>query len=80
MLKNEKLKKFMLYLFIGFMIVQPIFDIFWLYSDGLIAIFKFSPSTIIRMLIMVVLFITRKYLKRLELQSFQRHQVNLSML
>ncbi len=58
MFKNEKFKKCMLYLFIGFMIAQPLFDIFWLYSDNLIAIFKFSPSTIIRMLIMGVLFIT----------------------
>lgn len=58
MLQNEKLKKIMLYLFIGFMIAQPIFDIFWLYSDNIIAIFKFSPSTIIRMLIMGVLAIT----------------------
>ena len=58
MLKNGKLKNIMLYLFIGFMITQPIFDIFWLYSDNLIAIFKFSPSTIIRMLIMMLLIIT----------------------
>ena len=58
MLKSEKFKTIMLYLFIGFMIVQPLFDIFWLYSDNLIAIFKFSPSTIIRMLIMGILFIT----------------------
>lgn len=58
MLKNEKLKKIMLYLFIGFMIAQPLFDIFWLYDDNVIAFFKFSPSTIIRMLIMIVLFIT----------------------
>ena len=58
MLKNEKLKNVMLFLFIGFMIAQPVFDIFWLYSDNLIAIFKFSPSTIIRMLIMMILIIT----------------------
>ena len=58
MLKNEKLKKIMLYLFIGFMIAQPLVDIFWLYDDNVIAFFKFSPSTIIRMLIMIVLFIT----------------------
>ena len=58
MLKNEKFKKWMLYLFIGFMIIQPLFDIYWLYSDDIIAIFKFSPSTILRMLIMLILAIT----------------------
>lgn len=58
MLKNEKMKNVMLYLFIGFMIMQPLFDIFWLYSDNVIAFFKFSPSTIIRMLIMMILFFT----------------------
>lgn len=58
MLKNEKMKKYMLYLLIGFMIVQPLFDIFWLYDGRLINIFKFSPSTIIRMIIMGILFVT----------------------
>ena len=58
MLTNEKVKKIMVYLFIGYMIAQPLFDIFWLYSDNLIAIFKFSPSTIIRMIIMGILFLT----------------------
>ena len=58
MLTNEKVKKIMVYLFIGYMIAQPLFDIFCLYSDNLIAIFKFSPSTIIRMIIMGILFLT----------------------
>lgn len=58
MLTKEKLQNIMLYLFIGFMIMQPIFDIFWLYSDNVIEIFKFSPSTIIRMVLMLILFIT----------------------
>lgn len=56
MLKSDKMRKTILYLFIGFMIAQPLFDIFWLYNDNLIAMFKFSPATIIRMLVMVILF------------------------
>lgn len=58
MFNQEKLKKWMLYLFVGFMIAQPLFDIYILYSDDLISLFKFSPATIIRMLVMGILFIT----------------------
>ena len=51
----EKYKKIMSIIFITFMIIQPIFDVYYLYSDSLISLFKFSPSTIIRMIIMSVL-------------------------
>lgn len=54
---NRNAKK-MKILFMAFMILQPIFDIFYLYTDEVINIFKFSPSTIIRMAIMAILFVT----------------------
>lgn len=42
-------------LLISFMLLQPIFDIYYLYSDNIINIFKFSPSTIIRIIIFLIL-------------------------
>ena len=57
-MKTAKIKKIFLNIFIVFMILQPIFDIYYLYSDSLINIFKFSPSTIIRMVMMTGLFVT----------------------
>lgn len=54
----EKYKKILSYVFIVFMIMQPLFDIFYLYDDNLIAMFKFSPATIIRMGIMSLLFLS----------------------
>ena len=50
-------KNFWMNLFIIFMIIQPIFDIYYLYMPEVINVFKFSPSTIIRMLIMGLLII-----------------------
>ena len=57
-MNTAKIKKIFLNIFIIFMISQPLLDIFYLYSDRIIDIFKFSPSTIIRMIVMVLLFIT----------------------
>lgn len=50
----------------AFMLLQPIFDVFYLYSDEIINIFKFSPATIIRMLIMGVLFITSLFMYKCD--------------
>lgn len=58
------LKKYMRILLMIFMILQPTFDIFYLYSDEIINIFKFSPATIIRMIIMCILFITSLFMYR----------------
>lgn len=58
MSKSEKCKKIFQIVFIIFMILQPLFDIYYLYADSLIGIFKFSPSTIIRMFIMCLLIVT----------------------
>lgn len=53
----KKNNKILSYVFVIFMIMQPLFDIFYLYDDNLIAMFKFSPATIIRMGIMSLLFL-----------------------
>lgn len=57
-MKTTKIKNIFLILFMSFMIMQPILDIYYLYTDSVIEIFKFSPSTIIRMVIMLCLFLT----------------------
>jgi len=57
-MKNKLLKKTTLEkLLIIFMIIQPILDIYYLYTDKIINIFKLSPSTIIRMIFMGILII-----------------------
>ena len=71
LLKKETLQK----LLTIFMIIQPILDIYYLYTDKVISIFKLSPATIIRMLFMLVLFIiayinNKKYNKKQGLIIF----------
>ena len=56
-IKSKKTKRILLNILLGYMIIQPLFDIYWLYKDEVINIFKFSPATIIRMAIMCVLFL-----------------------
>ena len=50
-----KLKKISKYILIIFMILQPFFDIYYLYTDEIIKFFKFSPATIIRMIFIIYL-------------------------
>lgn len=50
-------KRKLLIAFIIFLIIQPILDIYILFTDEVINIFIFSPATIIRMLVIGVLFI-----------------------
>ena len=57
-------------IFIVFLIIQPILDIYILFTDDVINIFKFSPATIIRIIVIMGLFIlyvfsdkNRKHLK-----------------
>ena len=54
---KENKRKIIRVLLIAFMILQPIFDIFYLYNDNVISMFKFSPATIVRMIVMIVLFL-----------------------
>ncbi len=70
-----KLKKISKITLIIFMILEPLFDIYYLYSDNLREMFKFAPPTIIRMLIMTFLIITsylfvRKKINKKYLISF----------
>lgn len=57
-MKTTRIKNIFLIIFISFMILQPLLDIYYLYSDSIREIFKFSPATIIRMIIMGALFMT----------------------
>ena len=52
-LTDEKLLKKILLIFLC---IQPILDCYILYTDGVINFFHFSPTTIIRMLIIAFLF------------------------
>lgn len=49
--------KNMIMVFIIFLILQPVLDIYLLFTDEVINIFKFSPATILRILIISFLFI-----------------------
>ena len=53
LLKKEALQK----LLIIFMSIQPLLDIYYLYTDKVINIFKLSPATIIRMIFLFILFL-----------------------
>ena len=48
-------QSFLQKLLIIFMIIQPILDIYYLYTDEIINIFKLSPATIIRMIFLCLL-------------------------
>ena len=47
---NMNLQKISKKILIIFMIIEPLLDLYFLYSDNIINIFKFSPATIIRLL------------------------------
>lgn len=57
-MKKEKIKKITLYVLLIFMILQPFLDIYYLYTDNIINIFKFSPATIIRIIFIIFLVIS----------------------
>lgn len=49
------LEKALKKIFVLFILIQPFLDIYYLYSDNIVNIFKFSPATIMRILIIFVL-------------------------
>ena len=51
-INNTKIKKILMV----FLIIQPLLDLSCFYSNQVISLFKFSPSTIIRMIMIVVMF------------------------
>lgn len=63
-----KFNKIKLYLLMCFILVQPILDIYYLYTDKVIRIFGFSPATIIRVggtfLLLILTFINLRYERR----------------
>lgn len=56
--------KYMIMTFIIFLMIQPILDIYILFTDETINIFKFSPSTIIRMVMIFGFFILLLFSER----------------
>ncbi|KRN27221.1 hypothetical protein IV38_GL000713 [Lactobacillus selangorensis] len=57
-------------LFVGFILIQPFLDIYYLYQPPITTWFKFSPSTIIRIVliaIVAVLFLITHHSRRLDL-------------
>ena len=52
LLRDENLQKKLLFIFL---ILQPIFDCYLLYTDKVISIFHFSPTTIIRLFFIAIL-------------------------
>ncbi len=67
-LQDEKLLR---KIFFIFLMVQPVLDCYLLYTDEIINIFHFSPTTIIRMLIIaflfVLIFFNKKNFKNLKI-------------
>ncbi len=67
-LQDEKLLRKVFFIFL---IIQPILDCYLLYTDEIIKLFHFSPTTIIRMLIVAFLFIliffNKKNIKNLKI-------------
>lgn len=68
-LSKFKDKNLLRNLLLVFLIIQPILDLSILYSDGIMALFKFSPSTILRMAMVAVLLIMVVYLKGFKKQE-----------
>lgn len=56
-MNKEKINKFLKIAFVVFIIIQPLLDTYYLYTEQVINIFKFSPSTLIRFLFIGIVFI-----------------------
>ena len=54
-LNTQYINKMKYYLLILFIIIQPILDIHYLYTEKVVNIIGFSPSTIIRITIVLIL-------------------------
>lgn len=54
-INNSKIDKIKYYLLISFIVIQPLLDTYYLYTDKVVNMFGFSPSTIIRVGITFVL-------------------------
>lgn len=56
-MKESKIDTLLKKIFIVFVLIQPFLDVYFLYTDQVVSIFKFSPSTLIRFSIIGVMFI-----------------------
>ena len=56
-MKNEKIDSLLKKIFVIFILIQPFLDVYLLYTDRVISIFRFSPSTLIRFFVIGVMFV-----------------------
>lgn len=56
-MKEEKINKLLKIAFGVFIIIQPFLDVYFLYTEEVIRIFRFSPSTLIRFAFIGIMFI-----------------------
>lgn len=54
-IKREKIEKIKYWLLMAFIIIQPLLDTYYLYTDKVVDFIGFSPSTIIRIIITFIL-------------------------
>lgn len=56
-MKKDKINNLFKILFVVFLIIQPLLDTYYLYTEDVISIFKFSPSTLIRFIFIGIVFV-----------------------
>ena len=56
-MNESKIDSILKKIFVVFILIQPFLDIYFLYTDTVMNVFKFSPSTLIRFVVIGVLFV-----------------------
>ena len=56
-MKKENIDSLLKKIFVVFILIQPFLDMYFLYTDRVINIFKFSPSTLIRFFVIGAMFV-----------------------
>ena len=60
-MNESKIDSILKKIFVVFILIQPFLDIYFLYTDTVMNIFKFSPSTLIRFAVIGILFVYMIY-------------------
>jgi len=64
MTKNEKMIKLVKKMLMIFLLIQPILDLAFFYDDKIMSVFKLSPSTIIRFMMIIIMFVITYFSKK----------------
>lgn len=56
-MKKEKIDSLIKKIFVVFVLIQPFLDVYFLYTDRVISVFRFSPSTLIRFFVIGAMFV-----------------------